>query len=68
MTEPAWRDPLAARALPIERDADPFADVRRSAWPRFRASVLAVVFVGGCAGGLVRYLASLPQIAAASAA
>ena len=58
MTEPAWRDPPAARALPMDADTDPFADVRRSAWPRFRASVLAVVFLGGCAGGLVRYLVS----------
>ena len=43
----------------LPRNTDPFAAVRRPAWPRLRPSVLAVVFVGGCAGGLVRYLVSL---------
>ena len=38
--------------------ADPFAGVRRAAWPRLRGSVVLAVFAGGCAGGLVRYLAS----------
>ena len=37
---------------------DPFAGVRRSAWPRLRAPVIAAVFAGGCLGGLVRYLVS----------
>lgn len=38
---------------------DPFAGVRRSPWPRFHAPVLVAVFVGGCLGGLARYLVSL---------
>ena len=41
------------------RETDPFSAVRRTAWPRLRTSVLAVVFVGGCAGGLVRYFVSM---------
>ena len=38
--------------------ADPFAGVRRRAWPRLHAPVLVAVFLGGCVGGLVRYLVS----------
>ena len=34
----------------------PFDVARHSPWPRIRATVLAVIFVGGCAGGLVRYV------------
>ena len=37
---------------------DPFAGLRRSAWPRLRASIVVTVFLGGCAGGLIRYLVS----------
>jgi CrcB protein len=53
--------------LPIDPDVDVAEDARhhrgaapelapRARWPRFHASVIATVFVGGCAGGLVRYL------------
>jgi CrcB protein len=52
--------------LPIDPDVDVAEDARhhhgaapdiapRSAWPRFRAPVVATVFVGGCVGGLARY-------------
>ena len=37
---------------------DPFTGVRRPAWPRLRGSIIATVFVGGCVGGLVRYVVS----------
>lgn len=55
----------ALPALPIDPDldpdvdagADPFAHVARPRWPRLHAGVVAVIFVGGCAGGLVRYAA-----------
>jgi len=49
---------------PIDPDVDVAEDVRHhpgaaiepvSRWPRFRAAVLVAIFVGGCAGGLVRY-------------
>jgi fluoride exporter len=33
------------------------APERLSRWPRFRLSVVATVFAGGCVGGLARYLA-----------
>ncbi len=53
--------------LPIDPDVDPeeearnhpvdpFAGARRSRWPRLRPDVVVAVFVGGCAGGLVRYV------------
>lgn len=51
--------------LPLDPDLDDVEDLRhhvgapvtdgRPAWPRLPLSVLAAVFVGGCAGGLVRY-------------
>ena len=37
----------------------PFAARPRSRWPRLPPDVLAVVFLGGCAGGLVRYAVEL---------
>jgi CrcB protein len=53
---------------PIDPDVDVAEDIRHhrggppvaapSRWPRLRAAVLAAVFVGGCAGGLLRYGAS----------
>jgi fluoride exporter len=52
----AGREPAEATGQRV--DVDPFAGVRRSTWPRLRASVIGTVFVGGCAGGLVRYLTS----------
>lgn len=35
--------------------AGPFDVARRSPWPRLRPQVVAVVFAGGCVGGLARY-------------
>lgn len=56
----------AAHELPIDPDVDVDEDARHhrgaehppapaTAWPHFRASVIAIVFAGGCVGGLVRY-------------
>ncbi|MCW2600558.1 MAG: crcB3 [Frankiales bacterium] len=36
--------------------ATPFEQHDRARWPRLRARVVAAVFVGGCVGGLGRYL------------
>jgi CrcB protein len=54
--------------LPIDPDVEAHpgreATAGGSAWPRLRPDIMATVFVGGCVGGLVRYLAStdwLPQ-------
>jgi CrcB protein len=55
-----------AHELPIDPDVDVDEDARHhraarppvqptSTWPRFRLSVVAAVFAGGCIGGLVRY-------------
>lgn len=44
-----------ARAQPT---ADPFAGARRRERPRLPLDVLAVIFVGGCVGGYVRYAIS----------
>jgi CrcB protein len=40
-----------AEDLPVS----PFRSPRRARWPKLRPDVLAVVFVGGCVGGWVRY-------------
>ena len=48
--------PSVARTIADAADADPFAVSRRPGWPRLRPSVLATIFLGGCVGGLVRYL------------
>ncbi|MGB8652812.1 MAG: CrcB family protein [Mycobacteriales bacterium] len=40
----------------LEQDAGPFATHRPARWPRMHPAVLAAVFVGGCVGGLGRYL------------
>ena len=45
----AWMDTEAARA------ASPFATARAARWPRLRLDVLAIIFAGGCIGGLARY-------------
>lgn len=54
-------------SLPIDPDLDtdedtvadggstPFEGPRRSRWPRLRADVLLVIFLGGCLGGWARY-------------
>jgi CrcB protein len=39
--------------VPLARD--PFALRGRSRWPRLAPNALALVFAGGCAGGLARY-------------
>lgn len=56
--------------MPIDPDVDADEDARHhpgtdlfarppvSKWPRFRPGVVAAVFIGGCAGGLVRYAAT----------
>jgi CrcB protein len=53
--------------FPIDPDVDPIEDAPHhrgqpratslTRWPTFDASILALVFAGGCAGGLLRYLA-----------
>ena len=54
--------------FPIDPDVDSVEDAPHhpgrprlssplSRWPTFEASIVALVFVGGCSGGLVRYLA-----------
>lgn len=59
----------AHHELPIDPDVDVDEDARhhrgalpeptpRSPWPHFRPAILATVFLGGCAGGLVRYAVS----------
>jgi CrcB protein len=42
--------------LPVDPDLSPFGAARQQKWPRLRALVIAAVFVGGCIGGLGRYL------------
>jgi CrcB protein len=46
--------------LPVDPDLEPrpspFGAAGRRTWPRLRALVIVAVFVGGCIGGLGRYL------------
>lgn len=41
--------------LEVEAPAPQFGPARAPRWPRLRADVLAVIFIGGCLGGLARY-------------
>lgn len=55
--QPMWND---EPGLPLDPDLPGPFDVAAPAarWPWLRPDVLAVVFVGGCAGGLLRYAAT----------
>ncbi|MFL6136637.1 MAG: fluoride efflux transporter FluC [Frankiaceae bacterium] len=49
--------PAASRNLPVDPDTGSASfEVARARWPRLRGDVVAVVFAGGCLGGLARYL------------
>ncbi len=73
MNAPFQHNPAAGSAardltggLPIDPDVDPTRDSRpapfglrpRPRWPVLRWDVVAAVFLGGCAGGWLRYAAS----------
>ena len=56
----------SAGAMPVDLDVTEEGSVRpvvsverRPRWPRLSADVLAVVFLGGCGGGLLRYAVGL---------
>jgi CrcB protein len=63
-----WASRPDSDRFPIDPDVDPVEDAPHhpgqprltpplSRWPTFEASIVGLVFAGGCAGGLVRYLA-----------